>query len=66
MTRLAEGDERTHVLAPGRHAWVHVARGAVALDGQALDEGDGAAVSEEAGVRLVGRGDAEVLLFDLS
>jgi redox-sensitive bicupin YhaK (pirin superfamily) len=66
MARLGEGDERAHALAPGRHAWVHVARGAVALDGHALEEGDGAAVSEEAGVRLVARGDAEVLLFDLA
>ena len=66
MTRLGEGDERAHALAPGRHAWVHVARGAVTLNGQALDEGDGAAISDESGVRLVGRGDAEVLLFDLA
>lgn len=66
MTRLGAGDERAHALAPGRHAWVHVARGAVKLDGHALDEGDGAAVSEEAGVHLMGRGDAEVLLFDLA
>ncbi len=66
MTRLAEGDERVHPLAPGRHAWVHVARGAVTMNGHALQEGDGAALSEEAEVRLVGRGDAEVLLFDLA
>ncbi len=66
MTRLGDGEERAHSLAPGRHAWVHVARGSVALDGRALEEGDGAAVSEEAGVPLVGRGDAEVLLFDLA
>jgi hypothetical protein len=66
MTRLGEGDERAHALAPGRHAWLHVARGAAALDGHALEEGDGAAVSEEPHVRLVGRGEAEVLLFDLA
>ena len=66
MTRLGEGDERAHALAPGRHAWVHVARGSVALNGLELDEGDGAAVSEETDVRLVGRSDAEVLLFDLA
>jgi hypothetical protein len=41
-----------------------VARGKVALDGRALGDGDGAAVTGEPGVRLVG-GDAEVLLFDL-
>ena len=66
MTRLGEGDERAHALTPGRHAWVHVARGAVTLDAHALEEGDGAAVSEEAGVHLMGRGEAEVLLFDLA
>jgi hypothetical protein len=65
VTRLREGDERAHALGTGRHAWLHVARGAVALKGHALREGDGAALAEEAGVHLVGRGDAEVLLFDL-
>ena len=65
MTRLGEGDAREHALAPGRHAWLHVARGSVSLDDRGLEAGDGAAFSEEAGVHLVGRGDAEVLLFDL-
>jgi quercetin 2,3-dioxygenase len=66
VTRLAEGEERTHSLAPGRHAWLHVARGAVALSGQPLAEGDGAALTQEGELRLAGRGDAEVLLFDLA
>jgi hypothetical protein len=66
MTRLGAGDERVHALAPGRHAWVHVACGAVALNGRDLVEGDGAAVSDEAELKLAGRGDAEVLLFDLA
>jgi redox-sensitive bicupin YhaK (pirin superfamily) len=66
VTRLGEGDQRAHVLAPGRHAWVHVARGSATLNGHALEEGDGAAFSEEPSVRLVGSGDAEVLLFDLA
>ena len=65
VTRLGAGDEREHSLAPGRHAWVHVARGDVSLGGQDLGEGDGAALSGEESVRLTGRGDAEVLLFDL-
>ncbi len=66
MTRLGDGGERVHSLAPGRRAWVHVARGSVALDGHSLVEGDGAAVSEEAAIHLAGRGEAEVLLFDLA
>jgi quercetin 2,3-dioxygenase len=65
VTRLAAGEERGHPLAPGRHAWVHVARGDVTLGGQDLGEGDGAALSGEESVRLRGRGDAEVLVFDL-
>ncbi len=66
MTRLGGGDERVHPIAPGRHAWVHVARGPVTLSGRPLAEGDSAALADEPEVRLVGRGDAEVLLFDLA
>jgi hypothetical protein len=66
MARVGDGDERVHPLAPGRHAWVHVARGPVTVNGRPLGEGDAAALSDEPAVRLVGRGDAEVLLFDLA
>jgi hypothetical protein len=56
-------------LAPGRHAWVHVARGAVRVNGQDLAAGDGLALSDEALVRIEGQGGAErgeVLVFDLA
>ena len=66
MTRIGEGGGAAHTLAPGRHAWVHVARGPVSLNGHSLEEGDGAALSSEPRVELAGRGDAEVLLFDLA
>jgi quercetin 2,3-dioxygenase len=66
VTRLGTGDVRRHELAPGRHAWLHVARGSIALDGETLGEGDGVAVSGEPIVQLTGRSDGEVLLFDLS
>jgi len=65
MTRLGAGDARVHALAPGRHAWLHVARGSLALNGHALEEGDGAAVSGEPQLELSGKGEAEALLFDL-
>ena len=55
-----------HSLAPGRHAWVQVARGSLTVDGQTLAAGDGAALSKEGFVRLTGVDDAEVLLFDLA
>jgi redox-sensitive bicupin YhaK (pirin superfamily) len=56
-------------LAPGRHAWVHVARGAVRVNGQDLAAGDGLALSDEALVRIEGKGGpgpGEVLVFDLA
>jgi len=65
MTRLGAGDSRVQPLAPGRHAWLHVARGSLTLNGHALEEGDGAAVSGEPQLELKGSGDAEALLFDL-
>jgi redox-sensitive bicupin YhaK (pirin superfamily) len=52
-------------LARGRHAWVQVARGKLRVNGQELGEGDGAALSEEAVVRVEGVEDGEVLVFDL-
>jgi len=65
-TTLEAGETVSHPLARGRHAWVHVARGEVALNGLALKAGDGAAVSEEAALSLEGKAGAEVLLFDLA
>jgi redox-sensitive bicupin YhaK (pirin superfamily) len=63
---LAPGQAVTHRLAAGRHAWVQVARGSLDLAGTVLDEGDGAAVSDEDALVITGRTDAEFLLFDLA
>ena len=64
--RLGTGDEASLDLAPGRHAWVQVARGSVEVQGEALSAGDGAALSEEERLSLRGLDDAEVLVFDLA
>ena len=55
-------------LPPGRHAWLQVARGSVKLGDQTLNEGDGAALSEESAAVIEGQSEAgaEFLLFDLS
>src|SRR5262245_33418340 len=63
---LEPGGSRSFRLAPGRHAWLHVARGALALGGTALGEGDGAAVSAEERLELRAEEPSEVLLFDLA
>jgi redox-sensitive bicupin YhaK (pirin superfamily) len=69
VTLLDGGQHVAHPLPAGRHAWVHVARGRVTLNGQALGPGDGAALSDEPEVRLQGddaaNGAADVVLFDL-
>jgi quercetin 2,3-dioxygenase len=65
-TVLGAGESVRHELKPDRHAYVQVARGSVKLNGKELQEGDGAAISEEKGIELTGVQDAEVLLFDLA
>ena len=64
---LLDGDERAEfVLAPGRGAYVHVARGTVHVNGARLSHGDAARFEGEPLITL-DRGDAaEILLFDLA
>ena len=64
--RLAAGDEILYALAPGRHAWLQVVRGALAVNGTTLAAGDGAAVSDEARLALTASAPSELLLFDLA
>jgi len=62
---LNPGQAVKHELGKGRHAWLQVARGAVELNGQSLNQGDGAAISDEPQLTVRATRDAEVLLFDL-
>jgi len=63
---LLDGAERaTHALAPGRKAYVQVARGAVSVNGRALNAGDAVKLSGEPAIALANGTAAEVLLFDL-
>jgi len=63
---LDGADTVTHALATGRRAYVHVARGAVTVNGQQLVGGDGARISKENSIVLSDASKAEVLLFDLA
>jgi redox-sensitive bicupin YhaK (pirin superfamily) len=63
---LDGGQEVSHELTPGRHAWLQVLRGDVTLNGLALSAGDGAALGDEAGLVIRSDRPSEVLLFDLS
>jgi redox-sensitive bicupin YhaK (pirin superfamily) len=67
-TLLGAGESVEFALEPTRRYWLHVAQGAIEVDGRALAAGDAIGWVEESGrCQITGRGDgiADVLLFDL-
>jgi quercetin 2,3-dioxygenase len=63
---LFNGEERArHTLAAGRRAYVHVARGTIHVNGEALSVGDAAKLSDVGDMTFESGHIAEVLLFDL-
>jgi len=63
---LFDGTESATVaVAPGRRAYVHVARGSAEVNGQALSAGDAALLEDEPEVRIGNAARAELLVFDL-
>jgi len=63
---LLDGAERvSHDVAEGRRAYVHVARGSVAVNGERLGPGDAVKLDGGTRIALSDGDDAEVLLFDL-
>jgi len=63
--KLANGATLAYRPRANRKTYVHVARGVVALNGQALSAGDGAAIESEAALNLSTPDSGEVLIFDL-
>jgi redox-sensitive bicupin YhaK (pirin superfamily) len=64
---LFDGDEAAELaLDPARRTWVHVARGRIEANGQALSAGDAIGLVGETRLALRGGHDAEVLVFDLA
>ena len=63
---LFDGAERAALaLAPGRLAYVHIARGSAAVNGQVLNQGDAAKLVEETQLTITQGMQAELLAFDL-
>jgi quercetin 2,3-dioxygenase len=54
------------VLNPARKAYVHVVRGQLTVNGQALSEGDAALLDAEKSLTLTQGKNAEVIVFDLA
>ncbi|QGZ60913.1 pirin family protein [Paraburkholderia acidisoli] len=64
---LLDGEERVdYAVPPGRRVYLHVARGALEMNGQRLEAGDAAMLEAEPAVTLAHGAAAEVLLFDLA
>ena len=64
---LFDGDESADLaLNPARRTWVHVARGALTVNGQALVAGDALGLVDEPRLTLSAGLGAEVLVFDLA
>ena len=62
---LDAGETLVHPLKAGRGAWLQLVRGQVAVNGEPLSAGDGAALDNAPNVSITGVEDAELLLFDL-
>ncbi len=64
---LKNDDEVSLDLAIGRHAWLQLISGSLDVNGETLNAGDGAAISEETTLQIRARAnDTEFLLFDLN
>ena len=64
--RIDDGHSIDYPVAEGRHVWLQVVKGSLAVNGIPLTGGDGAAVSDEPLIRLEAGGPAEYLLFNLA
>ena len=65
-SKLDTGQTVTHTTAGERKVWVQVARGSVRVNDVDLQQGDGAALTDETKVTVEGKDAAEILLFDMS
>ena len=64
---LFDGAESAHLaLDPARKAYVHLVRGSLKANGQALSAGDAALIERETALALSDGQNAEVLVFDLA
>ena len=62
---LDAGAEVEREMDAARYGWIQVARGAVTINGEKAEQGDGAVVVVEPGLKIRAEEPAEILLFDL-
>jgi redox-sensitive bicupin YhaK (pirin superfamily) len=65
VAHLREGDQVSHELKPGRRAFLYVIEGEVTLNGEKLDAGDQARVTDMTNLAIAGGRTSEIILIDL-
>ncbi len=64
---LQANETISHELAENRHAWIQIIKGSLDVGGETLNQGDGAAISEEKLLEIKSlSNETEFLLFDLN
>jgi len=62
---LDADQEIERVMEPARYAWIQVARGAIDVNGEKAEQGDGIVIVSEATLKIRAEEPSEILLFDL-
>ncbi len=65
LAHLNAGDTISHSLSADRKVWLHIAKGEIEVDGQALQSGDAVAIQDDNHIAIKAAEKSEVLLFDL-
>ena len=65
VSKLGSGKNLDYTNAASRSVWVQVARGIISINGQAMAQGDGLAITEPGQISFHAGEDSEILLFDL-
>ena len=62
---LDAGNDVEHKMDEKRYAWIQVARGAITINGEKAQQGDGLVITGESDLQITAQEPAEILLFDL-
>jgi quercetin 2,3-dioxygenase len=65
VSRLREGDRVAHELKPGRLAFLYLIDGSLTLNGDEMNTGDQARITDLPKIELVGKQMSEIILIDL-
>lgn len=66
LAKLTKGSLLEYKIDSKRHVWVQIAKGAILLNDNFLEKGDGVAISQEEILHFLSKEDSEILLFDLA